>query len=322
MVSAVSHGGNHKLSKMIKLENRKNIAWIGSLTILVVAIAFIYILKFDMGTEAKNDATGDITAAYASGDDGGEVCEECPDGDTDKDHICNSLDNCPGTSNPDQADIDGDGQGDACDPDECDCPPEDCLQPCPTAEINCCGEGEMCIGDTCVTACPEDQQPCPQSDGAFTCCPAGEACTNGQCQKCPADKPHPCYNTCCAPNEACLNGMCSQCPANQAACGRTCCPKGEKCDKEASPNECVDSCKPEQRECGTSCCKEIYPGAPVGYGDYNCDIISIDDPNDCNRCKSQDYPFYCSDPPGIEGEAPGCCLNIYCGYANTGCIPL
>jgi hypothetical protein len=37
----------------------------------------------------------------------------CPDGDGDG--ICDDVDNCPNTFNPDQADADGDGVGDACD---------------------------------------------------------------------------------------------------------------------------------------------------------------------------------------------------------------
>ena len=38
----------------------------------------------------------------------------CPD--TDGDGVCNDVDNCPGVSNADQANADGDGLGDACDP--------------------------------------------------------------------------------------------------------------------------------------------------------------------------------------------------------------
>ncbi|MCW5891201.1 MAG: DUF4215 domain-containing protein [bacterium] len=44
----------------------------------------------------------------------------CPDDtglpDTDGDTVCDELDNCPGVANPTQADGDGDGHGDACDP--------------------------------------------------------------------------------------------------------------------------------------------------------------------------------------------------------------
>ena len=35
-----------------------------------------------------------------------------PDGDA----VCGMLDNCPAAANNDQADTDGDGQGDVCDP--------------------------------------------------------------------------------------------------------------------------------------------------------------------------------------------------------------
>jgi len=37
--------------------------------------------------------------------------------DTDGDEVMDSEDNCPDISNPDQADTDGDGMGDACDSD-------------------------------------------------------------------------------------------------------------------------------------------------------------------------------------------------------------
>jgi hypothetical protein len=52
--------------------------------------------------------------ADSDADGVGDACEELPPVDTDGDGIPDSEDNCPLVSNPDQADSDADGIGDAC----------------------------------------------------------------------------------------------------------------------------------------------------------------------------------------------------------------
>ncbi|MCZ4500790.1 MAG: uncharacterized protein JWQ74_3345 [Marmoricola sp.] len=52
--------------------------------------------------------------ADADGDGRGDACDATND-DPDGDHVFTDVDNCPQVANPDQADVDGDGAGDACD---------------------------------------------------------------------------------------------------------------------------------------------------------------------------------------------------------------
>ncbi|MFC1940282.1 hypothetical protein ACFLXO_06325, partial [Chloroflexota bacterium] len=45
-----------------------------------------------------------------------DICPDDPDNDADNDGVCGDIDNCPDVANSDQADTDGDGLGNACDP--------------------------------------------------------------------------------------------------------------------------------------------------------------------------------------------------------------
>jgi hypothetical protein len=70
--------------------------------------------------EAERCPSGQMCVQH----DGVETCEtedidDTPIGDRDKDSVIDGLDNCPDLANPDQANEDLDGAGDACDP----CPP-------------------------------------------------------------------------------------------------------------------------------------------------------------------------------------------------------
>jgi len=89
---------------------------------------------------------------------------ECSDGDDDG--ICDNIDNCPSTANPDQADTDGDGIGNVC-------------------EDSTCGDG-VC----------EFWEDCPADCGGVICannadCAVGYECIAGRCGTTPTVTPTP-----------------------------------------------------------------------------------------------------------------------------------
>jgi hypothetical protein len=82
------------------------------------------------------------------------VAGECPD--TDGDGVCDEDDNCPDFFNPDQIDTDGDGLGDACDPDDDNDGIPDVADPCPLDPTNSCD----CTDSDSDGICDEDDN-CP-----------------------------------------------------------------------------------------------------------------------------------------------------------------
>lgn len=69
------------------------------------------------------------------------VCEaDNTQGDTDGDGIIDEQDNCPNAPNPGQVDTDGDGTGDACEPE-----PRQCTEDAD------CAAGEICANNTCIS---------------------------------------------------------------------------------------------------------------------------------------------------------------------------
>lgn len=67
-------------------------------------------------TACRQDYLACIRAGHSGCDQSYQWClGDCPDHDSDGDGVLNGSDNCVFVSNPDQADCDGDGNGDACD---------------------------------------------------------------------------------------------------------------------------------------------------------------------------------------------------------------
>ena len=98
--------------------------------------------------------TANPDQADADDDGTGDACEAAPDGDGDG--IPDSEDNCPDTANPDQADTDGDGVGDVCD---------NCVDTANPDQADADDDG---TGDACETApdadgdgVPDDEDNCP-----------------------------------------------------------------------------------------------------------------------------------------------------------------
>jgi cysteine-rich repeat protein len=134
-----------------------------------------------------NDASGDSDADGICNDL--DQCPSDPINDEDEDGFCHNDDNCPMDSNPDQADTDGDGTGDACDNDNDNDGILDDTDNCPLdsnpdqADSDGDGAGDVCDADS-------------DGDGvidAYDACvptPVGEVVNSNGCsisQLCPCD---------------------------------------------------------------------------------------------------------------------------------------
>jgi len=129
----------------------------------------------DTGFDAHLEGTGSATlpwravvtqsasGAHFSSSEGVLVLLGTMPLDTDADGHLDSHDNCPATANPDQADRDGDGAGDACDPDRdgdsfentADCAPDDAGIYPGALETSFDGIDQNCDGGDATIAVPQ-----------------------------------------------------------------------------------------------------------------------------------------------------------------------
>ncbi len=119
----------------------------------------------DLGEPGFDTVSGEgLVDAYAAWQLLADACA-AHGGDADGDGVCQDADNCPDVANPDQADLDGDGSGDACDPDDDGDGIADDVDNCPRAanagQEDGDGDG---TGDAC-DSCPADPQNDADDDG-------------------------------------------------------------------------------------------------------------------------------------------------------------
>lgn len=227
------------------------------------------------------DADGDARAGPFTcypGARGGFVCAAVDvRPDADGDGVPDMMDNCPAVPNPDQADDDGDGLGNACQP-RPRCAVSDCDSDgdCPlpfvcNLETSCCETAPL----------PPCERPCLLDED----CPASSLCNQETycCEALPCQVT--CYldGTCREPLECDLETFCCE-PPPLPACETPCyldgtCPEPLVCDLETY---CCESTLPP---CETPCDEDgLCPDFLTCNAETNC----------------------CEAPGGACGELPAC----------------
>ncbi len=184
--------------------------------------------------------------ANLDGDAQGDVCDDDDDGDG----VADLVDNCPYVSNADQADTDGDFGGDACDEDDDDDGVADAPDNCPLvwnpAQSDWDGNG---VGDRCeVVICEVVRRACDKERSADD-----RACdlTARQCDEGCGKRDHACRRACDQVERACHDAA----RAEERACRDTpCLPEGF-CERavNADARECHQDAREAVRECTRAC---------------------------------------------------------------------
>jgi len=240
--------------------------------------------------------------------------------DADVDDVQDLVDNCPGQSNHDQIDSDGDGVGDACEG-GCGSGVIDAGEECDgnnLGGLSCSSLGYDAGNLACSTSCTLDDSACTacgdgvrqggeECDGADL---GGADCSDRVC----AGESPTCSASCTIDYAACSgcpvcdnDGVCETeedcegCPndcisGSGATCGNGVC---ESADGEDCAN-CPQDCRGKQnaRSGGRFCCGAGGGEGPVGCGDRRCTYGEWD----------------CEDLP----TAPSCCGDLACEGIENG----
>jgi hypothetical protein len=128
-------------------------------------------------TEDSSSPVGTPDDVLAHDGDIADVDELCADDDDDGDRRCAADDNCPDAANADQADLDGDGLGDACDDDRDGDGSSNQVDRCPSSAPDD-RDGDMICDDVDLCLVGDDRRDA-DGDGAPDACDACPASALG-----------------------------------------------------------------------------------------------------------------------------------------------